>query len=383
MRCLPALWIVSTVSFVACKSSSTTTTESGSGSAIVPGSGATVASGSGSGSGAAVQPTGKATLAIVAGKSVKVVEVSPAGTKVLRDVAMPGTVGDLVWTGADPIAMVQRLDGVSCAVNAEASQAQKGLAASKDDPCVSDPKLDGTIGRITDKGFVAYSKLPDATWAGLPGPTGDQKACESGCWSVVVASDEVWQGHCKVSFFADGGEVCDNWLYARIDKPGGAAIAEPPKRAHYDPGLNTGAETRVAPSPKVTIALSPIAHEGEDAEPDSSSDASPIFRMRCALDGITTGHFPAKLEPGDLGMTKDITWISTEPPLFAAYHMHDGMTGYSTLVLFDRCMPTESGELVGGPNGLVAIVRDNVEVWQAGHKLGTAPGGTRILFAPN
>jgi hypothetical protein len=310
-----------------------------------------------------------AQLAIVDDREVRVVEVSPGGAKLLRSAKVPAPVETLEWVGADPVVLLQRHGLDNCGMPEDAYRSHAAYEAAEHN-CTADPKLDGTIGRVAPTGFVPYAALPESTWAVMSDHSKDGEPCTTGCWSLAVTgSGDVWQGHCKWMFSADGSDHCLEWYYARIDRPGPAVKEQPERR--LPPALPS---VPASPRVKVTFSRATPPPHFESDEPE------PRRQLRCELAGRTV-EYP-ELNELDAGMQKEVVWLATEPPMFAAWHGHDGLIGSSELIVFERCKPTKYAKLVTGPNELVALVRDTVEVRRRGELVGVTDGSQLVAFAP-
>jgi hypothetical protein len=307
-------------------------------------------------------------LAVAAGSELSVVEVSPAGTKVLRSAKVGAHVDTLAWEGDDPIALLQRASG-SCDMPEEFYKDHAAYEAAQRE-CTSDAALEGTVGRLTEHGFVPYPRLPESTWSSIAAQPKDFDPCRTQCWSLDVRATEVWLGHCKWTFSADGADHCDTWAYVRLDRPGPAQQAYPRATSGFE--LPT-----VAASPRVTLTFEPVTppprYDGD--EPEAK------LQLNCSLDGAPAVVYP---EPKDLdaGMSSEVTWLATSPPIFAASHNHDGFAMTSELVVFDRCKRTRYDKLVAGPGGLVALVGDQIEIRRNGSLVGSTSSGEHVVFAP-
>lgn len=328
--------------------------------------------------GVSVPPPGHppVVLALVNGKDVEVVSVTPSASKVLRSARLPSPIVDLQWTGRDPVLLMEHRPIEQCLAPEPAYKTAEEYAAAQRE-CQFDPAYDGQIGRLTSTGFQPYPALPASTWAALPPPGPNDHPCETGCWRLEVTStDEVYQGHCIAAFSADGREICDTWRYARIDVPGPALASVPePAPPAVAPRPDASTPFVVAPSPHVKLAFShvtpPPQYEGEEPEPRR--------QLQCELGGRTTSY-PA-LADLDAGMLEELEWIATDPPMFVAYHGHAGLSGYTDTVLFEGCRPRVIRALQRGPDDLVAI-DGGIELRRRGELAGRTVGGSLVVFAP-
>jgi hypothetical protein len=308
-------------------------------------------------------------LAVASGKRLQLVEVTPAGDTVLRTATLPGPIGMLAWASDDPIALVQRPPDDSCGIAEEMAGDHAGANAARR-ACKDDAVHDGLVGRLTANGFVPFARPPESTWSLLTQPK-DAAPCTTECWSLEASATEVWVGHCKWVFSADGRDHCHEWAYVRLDKPGPATKTDPPtSTSSYE--LPT-----VAASRRVEISFEsvtpPPAYDGD--EPEAKQ------QLHCALDGKPVAQYPEPKEL-DAGMSRDVTWLATSPPIFAAFHNHDGFEMTSELVVFERCKRTSVRKLIAGPDGLVALVGDSLDVRRNGALVGSTSSGSLIVFAP-
>ncbi|HSD90829.1 MAG TPA: hypothetical protein VLB44_25065 [Kofleriaceae bacterium] len=311
---------------------------------------------------------GSVRIAIATDRELRVVEVSARGDRVLRSAHMPTRIDALAWEGDDPVVLLQRGPRDSCDLPEEAYDDHAAYEAAQRD-CEVDPKYEGIVGRLTEAGFIAYPPLPESTWSSLEQPKDAPTPCTTGCWSLAVTPTEVWQGHCKWVFSADGSDHCEDWVYARIDKPG-PATKKPPATPDTLP-----LPVIAAPS-SVSLSFAAGASPHRDGD-----DAEPALQLHCAIDGKEVSVYP-DVKDLDAGMSRDVSWLATTPPLFAAMHNHTGFEGWSDLVVFESCKPTSYDKLVTGPGGLVALVGQQIEIRQNGVLVGSTAGGKRAVFAP-
>ncbi len=302
---------------------------------------------------------------------VQVVAVTPGGTKTVRDVALPSYLVELQWVLADPIVLLGRPDPDRCMMPEEYYKSHADFVEAERG-CAFDPAQDGVIGRITARGFVAYPKLPESTWAALKQPGEHHTACAFRCWQLAIRDTAIYQGHCIAAFSADGMEICDDWMYARVDVPG-PAMAKLPKSPPPSPSPAPQARSKakpfeVRPSPHVTIEF--VAQEEE------ARYGGRLTQLRCTQGPQTT------LYPGtdlDLGMGETVEWLTTDPPRFLAFHGHDGMTGSIENVMFEGCTPREIGRVVQGPDDMQIV--DGM-LLRHGKVLGHVPGARLVDFSP-
>jgi hypothetical protein len=287
-------------------------------------------------------------FAVANRNSVVIAEASKDGVAVKQETAVLSSIHAMYWVGTEPVVLL--------------------VASEYEDESGDDPKLDGTVGRITTKGFEAYPALPPETWKSLEKPiTADN--FEVSWWDLVVTpTNEVWQGHCKRADAADM-QKCLEWAWARIDVPGPATTVKP-----IAPVVST---PTVAPSPRTLLAFVPF----------TTKDTPPVIRQRLRCEyGNEQLDYPPEADL-DLGMDRKagIFWISTNPPVFQAVHQRSGFVEYSELVIFEGCRVSRTftgAELVGGPNDMLAMFnRKRLSVRWRGHELGTLPGATIVRFA--
>jgi len=315
-----------------------------------------------------------AQLVLASEQDIRLVAVSHSGTHVLRSATVPERIDELEWVQSDPIVLLQQPMNTECAGPEVAYKSHAAYEAALRE-CMTPGPHEGVIGRLTQRGFVPYARLPESTWdliAQKPG--GEPQPCGRGCWSLEVKGAEVWQGHCKWTFMADGTDHCQEWAYARIDQPGPATLKYP--LAGVDeprPEL-----PNVPPSPRVDVtfeAITPPPHYDGD-EPEA------VQQMHCALDGKEQLVYPAVAEL-DRGMMPEVTWLATDPPMFAAYHMHDGFAGWSDTIVMEGCTRTAYDRIIAAHAGLVAVVSDSrIEVLRNGKRIGATDGANLVLFAP-
>lgn len=314
-------------------------------------------------------------VAVAAYNRLSLVDVMPGGSHVVRSATLAARIDTLDWLGDDPIVLLQRGSVDSCGLPEDTYPDRATYEAANRD-CVADARHDGTIGRSTAKGFVPYPALSASTWDLLQAPS-DAAACTSDCWSLDVIGDQVWQGHCKWVFSADGRDHCHEWAYARLDGPGpatkslptapaSAADVEPTSSPLAAPGGITVAFNTVTPPPR---------YDGD--EPESR------VQLTCALGDAAPTVYPAKLEDLDAGMSRELTWLATEPPIFAAWHRHDGFELTEELVVFERCRRMGYEQIVRGAGGVVALVGSaRIELRRNGALVGSTDGGDIVSFAP-
>ena len=274
--------------------------------------------------------------------------------------------------------LLQRGSVDSCGLPEEAYPDHATYVAANRD-CVADARHDGTIGRLTAKGFVPYPPLSASTWDLLKPPK-DAAPCTSDCWSVDVMGDEVWQGHCKWVFSADGRDHCHEWAYARLDVPGPATKKLPTVPASVSAADVEPTSSPLAAPAGITVAFDavtpPPRYDGD--EPESQ------LQLTCALGDAKATVYPSKLEDLDAGMSRELTWLAIDPPIFAAWHRHDGFEMTEELVVFERCKRMGYEQIVPGGDGLVALVgSDRVEIRRNGTLVGSTDGGTIVSFAPS
>lgn len=309
--------------------------------------------------GAPTTPVVPVVLATANGRTVQILSIAPDKTTVLREVELPSAVAVLSWQGADPIVMLDHVPQEQCEMPEEfyktAAEYKVAHAA-----CQSDPAFDGVIGRVTARGFDPFAKLPESTWAGLAPPAEEQRPCVNGCWRMSIKEDGIYQGHCIAAFSADGMDICENWIEARIAWPQ-PAVVRPSKRVWSNKTFV------VPPSLHVAITMVNVANDGDEAR----------YELRCTLDGKTT-TYPAR-DQLDRGMDKDVTWLTTDPVRFIAGHGHDGFIGWTDSVLYEGCEPRVIGEPISGPDDIV--IADGA-VYQRGRVIGHVDLGRLVTFAP-
>lgn len=312
-------------------------------------------------------------LAVAGHSDLSMVDVSPAGTRVLRTAKLPSHIDALDWLGDDPIVLLQRGSLESCGLPEDAYPTKEAYRESQRD-CEVEASHDGTIGRLTATGFVAYPRLPDSTWDILQKPTEDgAESCTTGCWSMSLVGREVWQGRCKWVFFLDGRPSCDTWAYARIDVPSPATLKEPPVRTAEEQPLPT-----IAAPENVSVDFEsvtpPPRFDGDEPEAHA--------QLTCSIDDKQVSSYPDPKEL-DAGMMHKVTWLAASPPIFAAWHLHEGFEMTEELVIFESCKKTGYDSIVTGPGGVVALVgSDRIELRKNGALLGTTDGGVQVVFAP-
>jgi hypothetical protein len=307
-----------------------------------------------------------ARIAVASGLELRVLDVSPAGTKVTRSAQLPGRIDDLDWIGDDPVVLVQQTKNDMCGAPADVFHDPDDYAEIQRE-CVGDPKADGTIGRVTASGFVPYPPLPASAWASIAQkPKPEALECVRDCWRMATTTDEaVWVGHCMWEYIADGVR-CDDYAWTRLDKPDGKVLDRPPANQQTVPEL-----VAAEPSPRVTLDFESI-----------TTDENVALQMQCSLDGKRVSVYPAQ-DDLDLGMQRDVTWLASSPPIFAATHMHEGFERYETTVVFDSCKRTKVRSIVPGPGGLTALVSiDHIDVRRRGELVGTVPSGQVVELAP-
>jgi len=303
---------------------------------------------------------------------VQVVSVTPAETKTIRDVTMPSYVVALQWVMDDPIVLLGRPNPDGCPMPEDFYEShEQYLEAER--ACEFDPAYVGVIGRVTEHGFVAYPKLPESTWVALKQPDASGSMCEIDCWSVTIRDDKVYQGHCTGAFPADGREVCDDWMYARIDVPG-PAMAKVPET----PPSTTRPRVQTRAAKPFEVKASPLIKIEHVAQEEEARYGGKLTQLRCTR-GSQTTTYPEGVRDLDLGMGETVQWLSTDPPRFLAFHGHDGFMPSSDNVLFEGCSPRVVGETVSGPDEMLLV--DGM-LLQRGQFLGHVPGAKLVDFAP-
>ncbi|HEY4177459.1 MAG TPA: hypothetical protein VGM90_11520 [Kofleriaceae bacterium] len=304
---------------------------------------------------------------------VRIVAVTPAETKTLRDVPVPGYLTDMQWILPDPIVLLDapRSD---CLMPEEFYKTHEQYVAAQS-ACTADPATVGVIGRVTNHGFVPYPKLPDSTWAGLKQPDENGSLCQSGCWSLTIRNDAVYEGHCIAAFSADGMEICDDWMYARIDVPG-PAMEKLPEWSVSTPVAPTHPPAP-APAP-IEVKASPLVKVELLAQEEEARYGGKLTQLRCT-EGANVTLYPADVKELDLGMGEKVTWLSSNPPRFLAFYGHDGMTPHNENVLFEGCDPHVVGDTVEGPDDILIV---DGTLYQRGRLIGTVPGAKLVDFSP-
>lgn len=317
-------------------------------------------------------------IAVALYERLSLVDVMPGGSHVVRSAKVASRIAALDWLGDDPIVLLQRGSVDSCGLPEEAFPDHATYVAANR-VCVADARHDGTIGRLTAKGFVPYPPLSASTWELLKAPK-DAEPCTTECWSLDVIGDQVWQGHCKWVFSADGRDLCDEWAYARLDVPGPATKKLPTVPASASAVDDEPTSSPLAAPAGIAVAFDPVTprprYDGD--EPESQ------LQLTCALGDAAPTVYPAKLEDLDAGMSRELTWLATDPPIFAAWHRHDGFEMTEELVIFERCKRMSYEQIVPGGDGVVALVgSDRVEIRRNGTLVGSTDGGTIVSFAPS
>jgi hypothetical protein len=286
-------------------------------------------------------------LAVANRNHVMITEVSATGIAVKYQATLGSSVTAMYWAGADPVVQL--------------------LATSWDEETTDDSSLDGTIGRITEQGFVAYPALPPSTWTHLDVPVTDD-TFEVSWWNLVVTpTNEVWQGRCKRAK-AEAMDACVEWAWARIDVPGAVSKDKPAEHVVALPVIQ--------PSPRTLVAFVPFQAKDDKVE---------RMRLHCEHEAERL-DYPSEADL-ELGMSRQagIRWISTTPPVFQAVHRRRGFRNYSELVVFEGCAVSrgfQNAELIGGPGEMIAMFnRKKLSVRWRGHELGTLPGATIARFA--
>lgn len=317
-------------------------------------------------------------IAVAAYDRLSLVDVMPGGSQVVRSAKVASRIDTLDWLSDDPIVLLQRGSLYNCGIPEEAYPNHAAWEAANRD-CGAEARHDGTIGRLTATGFVAYPALPASTWDLLQQPK-DATPCGTSCWSLDVIGVEVWQGRCKWVFSADGTDHCHEWAYARLDVPGPAAMKLPKASpAPTAPDDVEPAQPTIAAPANITVdfdAVTPPPRFDGD-EPEAQ------LQLTCAIGDAAPTLYPSKLKDLDGGMSRELTWLATDPPIFAAWHRHDGFQMTEELVVFERCKRTGYEHLVSGPGGLVALVGpQRIEVRRSGVLVGSTNGGKLVSFAP-
>jgi hypothetical protein len=284
----------------------------------------------------------------VQGATVKLIEATSAGLRELRSVQAPAEIGAVEWVGAEPVVMLEAFG--------------EGEAARH-----------GEIGRITERGYEPFAALPAATWEITPAPEGFDHF-HTPHWKLIVSADgSIWQGRCEWGYFGDG-DACTEFVYARLSPPPVATVREEPRSGRP--------VFRLAPTPPfmtTQVVLVNVDRPPTEDEPKRE----PITILRCTQAGKTTEYPPA--DDREHGLSGEITWLSTEPPMYLVERWDEGEEPYLRSILFEGCAesPTfASAKVEPGPGGVFAIIGEQTSIRWGERELGRLEGGGQIRFAP-
>ena len=282
------------------------------------------------------------------GATVQLMEATPAGLRLLRSVQAPAAIAAVEWVGAAPVVMLEAFG--------------EGEAARN-----------GEIGRITERGYEPLAALPAATWAIAPAPEGLDRF-HTPHWKLIVTADgAIWQGRCEWGYFGDG-DACTEFVYARLAPAPVATVREEPRS-----GRPVFRLPPTPPSPTTRVELVDVDRPSTADEPRRA----PIKILRCTQGGRTI-EYPPK---GDRehGMSGEITWLSTEPPMYSVERWEEGEEPYLRSILFEGCAESRTyatAEVEPGPDGVFAIVGEETSLRWRARELGRLAGGAQIRFAP-
>jgi hypothetical protein len=294
-------------------------------------------------------------LVVAADKQATLVEAGATSAKVVATIKLPSNIHTLVWIDRDPVVLLD----------------------------------DGRVGAVTPTGFVAIATPPSNAFD-LPRPgEGVQKLDSPDRALIASTAGELWLGRCDWGFPADGGIVCENWVYARLGS--GARLIAREQPADANPSWEGWPS--VLPAPNVSVTFAKRAHGEHDIADDAET-------MTCRFNG-TTLTFPD--DPSSWTEHDRLHWISRDPPLFVIDSLANGYAGIVEPTAFEGCSP--SGRFVGGqrdpmtmtmsqmqqpavtgfigPTDLFVLASDTASaVFRNGKELLALPGGRFVAFEP-
>ena len=287
-------------------------------------------------------------IVTIDGKVATLVEVG-ATAKILATVKLPSRAQKVVWIDRDPVALL--------------------VGRAYGDVSIDDSKFDGTVGKITAKGFVALPALPKSTWTISKPHEGSQKL-HTPIWDFEAsASGELWLGRCEWGGYADGMVLCDDWVWARIGGRSLTSLVRPPAL-----DASTAWPT-IAPAPGVAISFAKAQTEVNGSQQ----------RMTCRA-GSTSTTFPA--DPMTSWTDPDsLHWVSTDPPIFVIDQLIPGFDVISQTAVFEGCTESKRfGQATGhaGPANLFVLATDRTSsLRRNGKELLALPAASLVEFSPD
>lgn len=281
------------------------------------------------------------------GKTATLVEVGSTA-KVAATVKLPSSAQKVVWLDRDPVAL---------------------LVARRYGDLSDDPKLDGTVGKITPKGFVALRALPKSTWTISKPHEGSQKL-DRPIWDLEASSSgELWLGRCEWGGYADGMVLCDDWVWARIGGRPLTSRVQPPS-----PDASQVWPT-IPAAPGIAISF---------AKTQPQADGSQQL-MTCRAGSAST-TFPA--DPTTSWTDPEsLHWVSTEPPIFVIDQLTPGFDLVSQTAVFEGCTESKRfGHATGhsGPASLFVLATDRASsLRRNGKELLALPAASLVEFSPD
>jgi hypothetical protein len=235
---------------------------------------------------------------------------------------------------------------------------------------------DGVVARVTGDAAVPIPLPPARTWT-VPHQKGERRFSPPNQHLVATAAGELWLGRCEWGDPNPEAPSCNEWAYARI-----LPAATPPPVQREAPAARAGfAAPAVTPpaSPVVAIALERLP----DAGPDDRAPGAPRTILRCTDKGRTI-EYPAGDERDEIFMgIEAVTWLSADPPLFAADAVAGGFAPTTHTAVFEGCTAVVTGaQLVYGPRDVVAVLADGqASIRWHGRELGKGTASW-LEFAP-
>lgn len=302
---------------------------------------------------------------------VRFVKMGPSGLVVTRTVVVPAHVAKLEWVGVDPVVLLGWNQWPLAPNNGAGRKA----------------KHDGEVGVLTKAGYRPLPPTPNGAWPtqrlSKP-PTDSGFHWDRPWWTLIgTESDEIWLGRCEWGWEGDGGG-CADWSYRRLMPSPEVTTSVEPKPVPRQP------LPMVAPSSIVQVDLvDDPSRKGSATAHDGVADGAPatIQYLRCVA-GKNVVEFPSRDERGEGGFfgVNNLTWISTDPPIYRIDNWTAGMYLVGTPVIFEGCTQSKSFDdatLDAGPDDTVAMIaHGHLSLFQRGREVGHLDDVESIQFSP-
>jgi hypothetical protein len=289
-------------------------------------------------------------LVVTIGKALHWYTVSLAGVQKTRTVPLPSAIHTIVWLGREPAFELE----------------------------------DKRVAIVTQKG-LEYIPLPPASTFARPDP-GNSSHVDPPSTRLFAKDGALWLGKCEWSGSMYG---CDFWVNARI-RPGPVVTN---RETYNDVAMTVDVPTPsppIKPSSKIQVALVP------DPDRPPVEPGTKRMKLRCTANGKTIEDPP----PGEKAVEPqmdsppyapgrgDLTWLSTEPPIFEVGT--DACAPCPRMVIYEGCVPStrfDSVEIL--PSELMALAKydDKISfrkltfVWR-GRELGTLDRVDQLAAVP-